>query len=120
MNAWPALITVAVRSVFRPRIGRNRAFNRPWSYSSWLFAYFSVLCHARGNRSSIAPWLHGHDCQRWSQGSAGAGVVCRTNRNANRAWGLELNTAGNPDGVNAPAAPSPARAVPRGVMGFRG
>ena len=29
MNAWPVMIAGAVRSVFKPRIGRNLAFDRP-------------------------------------------------------------------------------------------
>jgi hypothetical protein len=29
INAWPAIITLALRSRLRPRIGRSRAFKRP-------------------------------------------------------------------------------------------
>ena len=47
------MTTVAVRSVFKPRIGRSLAFNRPWSHSTRLFAYLTVLCNACGNNSSI-------------------------------------------------------------------
>jgi hypothetical protein len=47
------MITLAVRSVLRPRIGHNRALSRPWSHSTRLFAYCSVLCTASGNNSAI-------------------------------------------------------------------
>jgi hypothetical protein len=40
MNAWPRMTTLAVRSVFNPRIGLSRAFSRPWSHSIRLFAYW--------------------------------------------------------------------------------
>ena len=53
MKAWPRMITRAVRSVLRPRIGRNRALSRPWSHSTRLLAYCSVLCLALGNRSAM-------------------------------------------------------------------
>jgi hypothetical protein len=33
MKACPATMTLAVRSRFNPRIGRRRAFSRPWSVS---------------------------------------------------------------------------------------
>jgi hypothetical protein len=33
MNACPVTFTLAVRSRFNPRIGRSRAFSRPWSVS---------------------------------------------------------------------------------------
>lgn len=35
-------------------IGRSLAFSRPWSHSTGLFAYFSMLRNACGNNSSIA------------------------------------------------------------------
>ena len=38
-------ITLALRSCLRPRIGRSRAFSRPWSASTRLLAYCSVRCH---------------------------------------------------------------------------
>src|SRR5215510_9755411 len=38
--------------VFIPRIGRSRAFSRPWSASIRLFAYCSVTCRAVGATSS--------------------------------------------------------------------
>ena len=38
---------------FQPRIGRSRAFGRPWSASRALFAYCSVIWHAAGSSSSI-------------------------------------------------------------------
>jgi hypothetical protein len=51
-NAWPAMIALALRSRLRPRIGRSRAFKRPWSASTRLLAYCSVRCHAAGSSSS--------------------------------------------------------------------
>jgi hypothetical protein len=42
----------ALRSCLSPRIGRRRAFNRPWSASMWLFAYWSARCQAAGASSS--------------------------------------------------------------------
>ena len=42
MKAWPRMITLAVRSVCRPRIGRSLAFNLPWSFSMLLLAYWVV------------------------------------------------------------------------------
>ena len=47
------LTGLAVRSVFKPRIGRSLAFNRPWSHSTRLLAYLIVLCNAWGSNSSI-------------------------------------------------------------------
>jgi hypothetical protein len=44
-SAWTRvllMITLALRSRLRPRIGRNRAFNLPWSHSTRLLAYRSV------------------------------------------------------------------------------
>ena len=35
MNACPLIITVALPSCLSPRIGRGRAFRRPWSTSMW-------------------------------------------------------------------------------------
>src|SRR5665213_1140362 len=46
---------LAVRSRFRPRIGRSRAFRRPWSDSTRLLAYCVVSCSASGRSSVIAP-----------------------------------------------------------------
>jgi hypothetical protein len=46
-------MTLAVRSVLRPHIGRRRAFNRPWSHSIRLFAYCVVLCRASGISSAM-------------------------------------------------------------------
>jgi hypothetical protein len=37
---------------FRPRIGRSRAFSRPWSASIGLFAYCSTVCSAEAINSS--------------------------------------------------------------------
>src|SRR6266487_5309369 len=37
---------------FTPRIGRSRAFSRPWSASIGLFAYCSAVCRAEGINSS--------------------------------------------------------------------
>ena len=48
-----AMTALAVRSVFKPRIGRSLAFSRPWSHSIRLFACLIVLCNACGNNSSI-------------------------------------------------------------------
>ncbi len=42
----------ADRCRFRPRIGRSRAFSRPWSASIGLFAYCSTVCRAEGISSS--------------------------------------------------------------------
>ncbi len=53
MNACPRITMLAVRSVFSPRIGRSRAFNRPWSHSRRLFSYCPVLWKAAGISSSI-------------------------------------------------------------------
>jgi hypothetical protein len=39
-------------SCLRSRIGRSRAFSRPWSASTRLLAYRSVRCHAAGSNSS--------------------------------------------------------------------
>jgi DDE domain len=51
-NACPAMITSALRSCLSPRIGRSRAFSRPWSHSIRLLAYWSVRCHAAGSSAS--------------------------------------------------------------------
>jgi hypothetical protein len=53
-DARPVMTTLAVRSRFNPRIGHNRAFNRPWSASTRLFAYRAVLCNAAGAYSATA------------------------------------------------------------------
>src|SRR3954451_22057114 len=53
MKAWPRITTLAVRWVLSPRIGRSRAFSRPWSHSTRLFSYWPVLCNAAGTSSSI-------------------------------------------------------------------
>ena len=47
------ITTLAVRWVLSPRIGRSRAFSRPWSHSTRLFSYWPVLCNAAGTSSSI-------------------------------------------------------------------
>ena len=39
---------------FQARIGRSRAFNRPWSASTRLLAYWTVLCNASGASSPMA------------------------------------------------------------------
>jgi hypothetical protein len=49
----PRFTTLAVRSVFKPRIGLSRAFSRPWSHSTLLFWFWPVLCGAAGTRFSI-------------------------------------------------------------------
>jgi len=36
------MITLAVRSVWSPRIGRSLTVNLPWSFSTRLFAYWAV------------------------------------------------------------------------------
>ena len=46
------MITLALRSRLRPRIGRSHAFRRPWSASTRLLASWSVRCHAAGSSSS--------------------------------------------------------------------
>jgi hypothetical protein len=46
-------MTLVVRSVLRPRIGRSRALSRPWSHSVRLLAYWSVLCTASGISSAM-------------------------------------------------------------------
>src|SRR6266498_267671 len=51
-KAWPAITTLAPRSVLSPRIGRKRRFSWPWSASSRLLAYCSVRCQAAGATSS--------------------------------------------------------------------
>ena len=53
MIAWPRITTLAVRSVFSPRIGRSRALSLPWSASHRLFWYCSVLWNASGISSSM-------------------------------------------------------------------
>ena len=53
MKACPRITTLAERFVFTPRIGRSRAFRRPWSHSTRLFSYWPVLCHEAGVKSSI-------------------------------------------------------------------
>jgi hypothetical protein len=53
MNACPLITTLAVRSVFNPRIGRSRALSLPWSHSRRLFSYSLVLWNAAGINSSI-------------------------------------------------------------------
>ena len=53
MNACPWITTLADRSVFSPRIGRSRAFSRPWSHSTRLFSYWAVLCNAAGIKPSM-------------------------------------------------------------------
>jgi hypothetical protein len=52
------MITLALRSCLRPRIGRSRAFNLPWSHSIPLLAYWSVRCHAAGRSSSTTAGVH--------------------------------------------------------------
>jgi hypothetical protein len=52
MNATPAMITCAVRSVRNPRIGRSRCLRRLWSASIRLLAYCSTWCQAAGTSSS--------------------------------------------------------------------
>ena len=51
---WPSstqqCLTLAVRSVFNPRIGRSRALSRPWSHSTRSFAYYAVLWTASGHQ----------------------------------------------------------------------
>ncbi len=42
MKAWPRMITLAVRSVCSPRIGRSLALSLPWSFSTRLLAYWVV------------------------------------------------------------------------------
>ena len=49
----PRIIPLAVRWAFSPRIGRSRAFRRPWSHSIPLFSYWPLLCNAAGTRSVI-------------------------------------------------------------------
>jgi hypothetical protein len=39
-------------SCLSPRIGRSRAFSRPWSHSTRLLAYWSVRCQAAGSSAS--------------------------------------------------------------------
>jgi hypothetical protein len=51
-KACPANTTVALRSCLSPRIGRSRAFGRPWSHSMRLLGYWSVRCQVAGGRSS--------------------------------------------------------------------
>src|SRR6266511_2431740 len=51
-EAWPATMTLAVRSCFSPLIGRSRAFRRPWSVSNGLLAWTSVSWNAAGRISS--------------------------------------------------------------------
>ncbi len=52
MKAGAATMTLAVRLRFSPRIGRSRAFRRPWSVSMRLFAFTSVSWRAAGSSSS--------------------------------------------------------------------
>src|SRR5450631_2820881 len=47
------MITLAVPSVFSPRIGRSLALSRPWSHSTRLFAYCPVLWNAPGSSSPM-------------------------------------------------------------------
>src|SRR5664280_346992 len=42
MKAWPSMITLAVWSRLRPRIGRSLALRRPWSASTRLLAHYVV------------------------------------------------------------------------------
>lgn len=42
-SAWPRMMTRAEQSRSSPRIGRSLALSRPWSHSTRLFAYCSVL-----------------------------------------------------------------------------
>ena len=44
---------LAVRLVFRPRIGRSRVFNLPWSHSHRLFWCWPVVWNVAGITSSI-------------------------------------------------------------------
>src|SRR6266540_1632129 len=53
MKACPTTITLVVRSRFSPRMGRSRAFRRPWSVSSGLLAWTPVSWKAAGSRSSM-------------------------------------------------------------------
>lgn len=53
MEACLWITTLAVRSVFNPRIARCRALSRPWSHSTLLFWSWPVWCNAAGTRSSI-------------------------------------------------------------------
>jgi hypothetical protein len=61
----PAMITLALRSCLRPRIGSSRAFSLPWSHLIPLLASWSVRCHAAGSggfscRSRTRPQLLGN------------------------------------------------------------
>ena len=52
MNACPAMIVCAVRSVRSPRIGLSRCLSWLWSASTRLLAWRSTWCHADGTSSS--------------------------------------------------------------------
>src|SRR4051812_1872536 len=45
------MMTLAVRSRCRPRIGRSLALRRPWSASTLLSAYWVVSCMTAGTTS---------------------------------------------------------------------
>jgi hypothetical protein len=53
MKTCPRITTLAVRSVFSPRMGRSRAFTLPWSHSRRLFSTCPVLWNAAGINSSM-------------------------------------------------------------------
>ena len=67
MSAWPRMITCAVWARLSPRIGLSRSLSRPWSHSTRLFAYCSVLWNAAGMSPSIgASHLNRIECHFWA------------------------------------------------------
>jgi hypothetical protein len=79
----PANTTVALRFCLSPRIGRSRAFGRPWSHSMRLLGYWSVRCHVAGSRSSS------------TSGYAAARSVVTSRRDPRRADGPLEEPAGS-------------------------
>jgi hypothetical protein len=74
-KACPAITILALRSCLSPRIGPRRAFNRPWSASTRLLAYWSVRCQAAGATSSSTPGYTG----AWSVTTSTGGTLGRAN-----------------------------------------
>src|SRR5215211_2950221 len=66
MNAWPDMITRAVRSHLRPRIGRSRDLSRSWA-ASIVRVLLGGVEHARHeliNDGEEGPGPVGHDLSR--------------------------------------------------------
>jgi len=80
MNAWPRITTDAVRSRFRPRIGRSLALSRLWSASIRLLAYWLVSWFSPGSSSTMVRASAGDRSVVISAGSPWARIAVEKNR----------------------------------------